>query len=146
MIITEGFSHHPTIYLPAATKLGQGNVFTGVCDSVHRGVCLSACWDTTSPDQAPPGPDTPQTRHQPPGPGTPQPDTTPLDQKPPRPGTPQPGTPPDQTPPGPGTPPGPDTPQEADASIRSMSGQYASYWNAFLFEYLCNVLCSRSVF
>ena len=26
---------------------GQGNVFTAVCDSVHRGgVCLSACWDT----------------------------------------------------------------------------------------------------
>ena len=24
-------------FLPAATKLGQGNVFTGVCDSVHRG-------------------------------------------------------------------------------------------------------------
>ena len=24
--------------LPAATKLDQGNVFTGVCDSVHRGV------------------------------------------------------------------------------------------------------------
>ena len=23
--------------LPAATKLGQGNVFTGVCDSVHMG-------------------------------------------------------------------------------------------------------------
>ena len=24
-------------FLPAATKLGQGNVFTGVCDSVHGG-------------------------------------------------------------------------------------------------------------
>ena len=23
--------------LPAATKLGQGNVFTGACDSVHGG-------------------------------------------------------------------------------------------------------------
>ena len=32
------------------------------------------------------------------------------------------------------TPPlGADTPWEADASIRSMSGQYTSYWNAFLF-------------
>ena len=45
--------------LPPATKLGQGYIFTGVCDSVHRGVCLSACWDTTPPgagppDQAPP--------------------------------------------------------------------------------------------
>ena len=25
------------ILLPPATKLGQGYVFTGVCDSVHRG-------------------------------------------------------------------------------------------------------------
>ena len=24
-------------YLPPATKLGQGNIFTGVCDSVHSG-------------------------------------------------------------------------------------------------------------
>ena len=24
--------------LPPATKLGQGNIFTGICDSVHRGV------------------------------------------------------------------------------------------------------------
>ena len=50
-----------------ATKLGQGYVFTGVCDSVHRGggcVCLSACWDTiplgadTPREQTPP-----QSRH-----------------------------------------------------------------------------------
>ena len=45
------------------TRLGQGNVFTGVCDSVHRGrgcVCLSACWDTTTPlEQTPPRADTP---------------------------------------------------------------------------------------
>ena len=26
--------------LPPATKLGQGYVFTGVCDSVHRGACV----------------------------------------------------------------------------------------------------------
>ena len=53
-----------TELLPAATKLGQGNIFTGVCLStgVGRGVCLSACWDTHPPpprsrpplDQAPP--------------------------------------------------------------------------------------------
>ena len=38
-------------FLPPATKLGQGYIFTGVCDSVHRGVgvCLSACWDVTPP-------------------------------------------------------------------------------------------------
>ena len=50
-------------FLPAATKLGQGNVFTGVCDSVHRGggVCLSAYRDTTPPREQtpPPGADTP---------------------------------------------------------------------------------------
>ena len=60
---------------------GQGNVFTGVCDSVHRGrgdVCLSACWDTTPPgNRHPPGADTPQSRHPqeqttPPGVDTPQ--------------------------------------------------------------------------
>ena len=42
------FSRGPCSLLPPATKLGQGYVFTGVCDSVHGGgVCLSACWDTT---------------------------------------------------------------------------------------------------
>ena len=30
-------------------------------------------------------------------------------------------------------PPGPGTPREADSCIRSMSGRYASYWNALLF-------------
>ena len=91
---------------------GQGNIFTPVCHSVHRGegVCLSACWDTI-----------PRIRHQPP------PDQTP----PPRPGrTPQTRqTPPQarQTPPWTRQ-----TPQEADSSIRSTSGRFASYWNAFL--------------
>ena len=80
--------------------MGYTLKFPLTCLSVHRGVCLSACWDTTPPDQAPPleqappdqappwsrhprdqatplgtrhplGPDTPGTRH-PPGPGTPQ--------------------------------------------------------------------------
>ena len=51
------------LYLPSATKLRQGNVFTPVCHSVHRGVChtssgqtplgrhpllRSACWDTVN--------------------------------------------------------------------------------------------------
>ena len=87
-------------YLPAATKLGQGNVFTGVCDSLHRGegVCLSACWDT------PPGADPPQTRH-PPGsrhpPGADPPSRHPPgSRQPPGPDTtPQPGTPPGADPP-----------------------------------------------
>ena len=45
---------------------GQGYVFTCVCDSVHRrGVCLSACWDTTPPEQTPPPPEQtpPGSRH-----------------------------------------------------------------------------------
>ena len=73
-----------------------------------RGVCLSACWDTTPWEQTSP-------REQTPAPPVPDP-------------------PGDQTPWGP-EPPGADTPPlpgEADASIRSMSGRYASYWNAFL--------------
>ena len=52
----------PVSLLPPATKLGQGYVFTGVCDSVHRGgVCISACWDTTTPL----GADPPRSRHPP---------------------------------------------------------------------------------
>ena len=89
---------------PPATKLGQGYVFTGVCDSVHRGdVCLSACWDTHTPweQTAPPG-----SRH-PPGADTP----------------------PRQTPPGADTRP----PPQACWAIRSTRGRYASYWNAILF-------------
>ena len=37
--------------LPSATKLGQGYVFTRVCDSVHGwgGVCPIACLDTNPP-------------------------------------------------------------------------------------------------
>ena len=39
-------------------------------------------------------------------------------------------------PPGPGRPP----PREEDCSIRSMSGRYASYWNAFLSYLNFNIL------
>ena len=28
------------LYLPPATKLGPGYIFTGICDSVHRVGCL----------------------------------------------------------------------------------------------------------
>ena len=57
-------------------SLGQGYVFTRVCDSVHRrGVCLSACWDTISPQarqtpwqEDPPGKgDNPPGKADPPG-------------------------------------------------------------------------------
>ena len=58
------------MFLPAATKLGQGNVFTGVCDSVNREGGLPQCmlgyhppWEQTPPPGAdthtPPGPDSP---------------------------------------------------------------------------------------
>ena len=84
--------------LPAATKLGQGNVFTGVCHSVHMGgVCLSACWDTTPPPPRPDTPPTPQSRHLP------------------RADTPQSRHPWDHTPPSPeqaDTPLGPDNPSQ----------------------------------
>ena len=94
-------------------SLGQGNIFTPVCHSVHRGVCLSACWDTT-----------PQTRH------SPRPGTTSPDQAPP----PRPGTPPTRhIPPGAGIPPGVDPPRRACWEIRSTCGHYAS-WNAILFS------------
>ena len=52
--------------LPAATKLGQGNVFTGVCDSVHGGGGLPQCMLGY---HLPPGPDPPGSRHPTP-PGT----------------------------------------------------------------------------
>ena len=42
--------------LPAATKLGQGNVFTGVCDSGHGGLSASVHTGIPSPPRA----DTPQ--------------------------------------------------------------------------------------
>ena len=87
------------------------------------GVCLSACWDTPSPRADTPGADThhPWSKHHP-GADTPW----------------------EQTPPGADTPPGSrhptgsrDPPLEADSGIRSTSGQYASYWNAFLFYGQC---------
>ena len=121
--------------LPAATKLGQGNIFTRVCQEFcpqgeGEGVCLSACWDTHPPDQADSPPDqadTPPDQADPPGSRPPQTRQTP----------PQGQTPPwtRQTPRTRQTPP-PQTrqtpPREADSSRRSTSGLYASYWNAFL--------------
>ena len=59
-----------------------------------------------------------QTHHPPPGAEPTQEQTTPPGSRPPPPRSRHP------------------LPREADSSIRSMSGRYASYWNAFLF-------CSR---
>ena len=105
----------------------------------EEGVCLSACWDAIPPPEpgrppwdqgdTPPGTretplwdqgDTPWTRE------------TPRDQAdPPR--TRQ-TLPQDLA--DPPSSPSPLPPREADSSIRSTSGLYASYWNAFLFH-LC---------
>ena len=76
-----------------------------VIHSVHRGGCLSACWDTTPPPGA-----EPRSRH-----------------------------PPEQTPPWSRHPP----PWEAHSSIRSTSGRYASYWNAFLLVLFADGSSSR---
>ena len=95
--------------LPPATKLRQGNVFTPVCHSVHRGgVCLwSRGVSTTPPGQTPPA--DPPGRH--PLGRHPLADTPSL-----------------------GRHPWADTPRAVRAGIRrSTSGRYASYWNAFLF-------------
>ena len=47
--------HDHTLFLPPATKLGQGYVFTCVCDSVNRGQGVPH----TSPEQTPPGVEAP---------------------------------------------------------------------------------------
>ena len=62
------------IFTARKRSLGQGNIFTPVCHSVHGGggVCLSACWDM------PPGPGT-----TPLGPGTPSGPCTPQHHAPP---------------------------------------------------------------
>ena len=70
-------------FLPAATKLDQGNIFTGVCLSTGGEGCLPQCMlgYTLPPDQA----DTPQTRQTPPTPQTRQtPPTHPGSGRPPR--------------------------------------------------------------
>ena len=76
-------------FLPATTKLGQGNILTSVCLSTG-GVCHSACWGVTPWELTPPpSPGTrhhfpcpradppPQTRH-PPGADPPPPSRPPL--------------------------------------------------------------------
>ena len=51
--------------IPAATKLGQGNVFTGVCDSVNRGVSASVHAGIHPPGSRHPLEQTPPSRHRP---------------------------------------------------------------------------------
>ena len=115
---------------------GQANIFTPVCHSVHRGG--SASVHAGIPPPPPPGPGRPpldqaDTPH-PPGPGRP-----PWTRQTP-PWTRQTRPPQTRHPPWTRHPPPPDQapPPEADSSIRSTSGRYASYWNAFLFLFFSN--------
>ena len=105
----------------AQRNCGQGYVFTRVCDSVNRG----DLWQ----GDPPPGKEThPLGRENPPGRETPLCRETPWQGEPP---------PPQQVdPPGKQTPPSKENPpwQGDPPGIRSMSGRYASYWNAFLFN------------
>ena len=58
------------LLLPAATKLGQGNIFTGVCLSTEGEGCLPQCMLGYTPGPGrPPREQTPRTRQTPPGPG-----------------------------------------------------------------------------
>ena len=52
--------------LPPATKLGQGYVFTGVCDSVHRGVSASVHAGIPHPPSRHPPEQTPPREQTPP--------------------------------------------------------------------------------
>ena len=102
-----------TQFLPAATKLWPRLCFY---------TCVWFCSQGGSPGRENPRQggtpregEPPRTRQTPPRPGRPprdQADTSRTRQ-----------TPPDQA----------DTPREADSRIRSTSGRYASYWNAFFF-------------
>ena len=104
---------------------GQGNIFAPVCHYVHRGEGVVSHKVLRQRQNPPPGQGThPQSR-----PPPPDQTHTPLNQ-----------TPPPQTrhtPPldkaHPPTRHSPPPPREADSGIRSTSGRYASYWNAFLF-------------
>ena len=97
-----------------------------VSHSVHKGgVCLSAWWDTHPQKQTPPGSRHPLGSRQPSGKQTPPQKQTALGSRHPS------GK---QTPPGGRHPPKVNTPLcSACWEIRATRGQYASYWNAYLF-------------
>ena len=111
--------------------------------STGGGVCLSACWDThpLPPEQTPPWEQTPPGSRHPSG-----------SSHPPGSRHPQSRHPPEQTPLTEQTPPNffaffcthPPSQWEADSGIRSTSGGYASYWNAFLFLFaFISIICGR---
>ena len=112
--------------LPPANEVCEGYVFTRVCHSVHGGVCLSACWVTPQEAGTPP----PRSRH------------TPQEQTPPRPraDTPLSRHPPEQAPPQEQTTLPPSPGSSVCWEIRPTNGRYTSYWNAFLFIFVSDVL------
>ena len=132
-------------------------IFTGRNEVVAKVMFLqvSVCPQGGCLHQCMLGCHTPQMENPPPPDGEPSPDgeppldgEAPPDGEPPKDGEPPwmenpppwmenpPGwrTPPDGDPPKMQNPPRWRTPREADSSIWSMSGRYASYWNAFLFH------------
>ena len=127
--IGESIKYRVVTFLPAATKLGQGNVFTGVCDSVHRGGVYAS---GTPPGRHPPGQTPP--RADPPRLSTPLGLSTPPATK--------------YAPPGLSTPPWTKYTSPRNffffwhhffplgsrrpPAYWSIGGRYASYWNAFL--------------
>ena len=131
------------IFTARKRSLGQGNIFSSVCQEFCTRGGLPQCilgyhppppqtrqnyqaprWSRHPLDQAPPEQALPPpwSRHAP-RPGTPPPEQTPPEQTPPRAGTPSEQTPPTLL-------------RSACWEIRSTSGWYASYWNAMLLEFL----------
>ena len=123
------------MFLQASVILSTGG---GVSASVHAGIHPPRA-DTPLPEQAPlsrqsPRADTPLGADNPLE-ETPPGADTPWDQTPPGVDTPQSRHPPEQTPQS-RHPLGTDPPPPgADSGIRSTSGRYASYWNAFLLNH-----------
>ena len=109
----------PCYLLPPAMKLGQGYVFTGICDSVNRGGRLPQCMLGYTPSRS---------RHHPPSEQTAPGADTPLGADIPSPRSRHPpgaDTPPEQTPPGAdtspwSTPPRSTPPPQADTPPQSM--------------------------
>ena len=152
-----------SIFTAGKRSLGQGYIFTGICHSLIRGVCLSACWDTLPAKETPPSSkEPPLLQGDPPrrlpSKETPQGDPSskrPLSRKTPK-ETPLQGDPPRPTPKGEierdqiqahtqgenwgGSNPGPHPRGNWGGSDPDPPnddycwGRYASYWNAFLLE------------
>ena len=122
------FQNSTICYYRPQRSCGQGNVFTAVCDSVHRGDLQEGEHPPGQgarprPGRTPLARENPPSWENPPGPGRrPRPERTPLARETPLAGR--------TTPPGPGRPPA--ARENPPPAIRSMSDRLASYWNAFL--------------